>query len=243
MPKRPIPSMIQSNVLRRVASHPSGHVIGIDEVGLGACAGPLVVAGVLARTGWDHELAHDSKKLSEKRRAQAYEAIVGRREAGSDVLAVLVASYEAHQVDHLGVERALRDLMREVATSLHAIMPAAILVDGDAIAGFDGIPRENVFFMVGADAIHPVVGIASVIAKVHRDVEMVHYHQVHPEYGWSRNKGYGTRDHDEAMKAHGVTILHRVSYKNVARYVVKSKEWHSLRQPRETRAWTSFLLR
>lgn len=240
---RPTPDAWQQNALARVWSSPRSHVIGIDEVGYGACAGPLVVAGVLADRRWDHELARDSKKLTPNKRRRGYDAFVGRSPKDTAIVAVFIAAYDAHVVDCMGLYTALHDLTRLVAVTLYGVMPAAVVLDGDQSPHLAGVPVEDTYNIVAADALVPAVSAASVVAKVHRDHEMDLYDEVFPGYGWKSNKGYLTEQHETALLRRGACVIHRLSYKKVGHCVVDSTLWQYRRQQRETPAWTSFLLR
>jgi len=241
MPNRPEPNAVQAAVLARLQTHRGQYVIGIDEVGNGACAGPLVVAGVLADRSWDHPLARDSKKLSAKRRTEGYKAFIHEKVPG--VHAVFIAEYSAADVDKLSLHQAHYQLTTMVAQALYALVPAPVVLDGDMHPYLEGIPLEDTYNIVAADALVASVGAASVVAKAFRDYEMCLYDEVFPGYGWKRNKGYFTGDHEEAVGRRGACYLHRLSYKKVGRCVVDSRVWQYRQQQTETHAWTSFLRR
>jgi ribonuclease HII len=237
---RPPPNQRQQRVLDRVSACPGNYIIGIDEVGVGSCAGPIFVCGVLSDRHWDHELAQDSKKLTARKRERGYAAFLQRPPG---IHAALLASFDADEVDALSVASANRALTQYIAQQLFALATAPVVLDGDQGVRLEGIPLEYTFTMVAADAIVPASGAASVLAKVSRDAQMDAYDEVFAGYGFKKNKGYLTAAHEEGLKRLGASAIHRLSYKPVRKYVLNSKIWQSRQQPIEMRAWTSWLLR
>ena len=136
MAKRPAPNAKQKRVLDAVNACADRYVIGIDEVGCGPCAGPLVVAGVLADKSWDHDLARDSKKLSAKKREKGHDTFLHHTPAG--VYAVFLASYEAHEIDNITFRAAHYELTRLVATSLLTLCRAPVVLDGELFPALTG---------------------------------------------------------------------------------------------------------
>jgi ribonuclease HII len=199
-----------------------------------------MVCGVLADRSWDHALAHDSKALTAKKREMGYTAF-SKHPAG--VHAILLASYDAHEVDLLTLGTANHMLTRHIALELSAIAQAPVVLDGDRSPHLDGIPAELTFTMVSADAILPASGAASVVAKVERDAQMDIFDEVFPGYAFNKNKGYLTPAHEKGLKTLGATPIHRLSYKPVQKYVLNSMLWQSRQQLSETHVWTSWLLR
>ncbi|PKP95309.1 MAG: ribonuclease HII [Alphaproteobacteria bacterium HGW-Alphaproteobacteria-14] len=189
-----------------------GLVIGVDEAGRGPLAGPVVAAavvlGVEIPTGLD-----DSKRLSPARRARLETAI--RASCGWAVAVV-----EPDEIDRLNIFIATMEAMTRAVASLTGAIPAPVrevLIDGNMTpagrrAGW-GWPARAI---VGGDAIEPAISAASIIAKEWRDRLMVEAARAHPQYGWERNKGYGTAEHIEALRRHGPTPLHRRSFAPVA---------------------------
>lgn len=190
----------------------------IDEVGRGAIAGPVTV-GVVAVTadcGVPPSGIRDSKLLSPARRVALVEPIIAW------VSAHAVASATSGEVDELGIVGALRLAGVRALTKLEAtgVTPDLVLLDGshdwltsdslfDDPAGYQAPPVRT---QVKGDLTCASVAAASVLAKVDRDAQMQELDLRFPAYGWSRNKGYGAPGHQEAIRAHGVTEFHRVSW-------------------------------
>jgi ribonuclease HII len=187
-------------------------VIGVDEAGRGPLAGPVVAAAVVLGPGVPAGL-NDSKKLSAKRRAVLDEGI--RATCGWSVAVVDPAEIDAvniFQATMLAMTRCVRDL---AATLPHP--PHIVLIDGNQT------PERRceewcwpAQAIVGGDGIEPAISAASIVAKEWRDRLMIAAAAEHPHYGWERNKGYGTREHMEALREHGPTSLHRQSFAPVA---------------------------
>lgn len=155
----------------------------------------------------------DSKKLSAKRRAILDEAL---RASCQWAVAVI----EPDEIDRLNIFQATMEAMTACVGDLVAqfgCAPEMVLIDGNQTperrcAAWQWPARA----IVGGDGIEPVIGAASIIAKEWRDRLMVEAAQAHPHYGWERNKGYGTKEHIEALREHGATPLHRQSFAPVA---------------------------
>ena len=187
----------ESRVLARV----SGLVCGVDEAGRGPLAGPVIAAAVIFEKGRIPKGLDDSKKLSapvrEKFYAQIYDfaVAVGVGEASVDEIDLV----NIRQATHLAMARAVRSL---------APAPAFALVDGNDAPALP-CPCETI---IGGDGRSVSIAAASIIAKVTRDRMMAALHEIHPEYGWASNKGYGTEAHLLALKRHGPTPYHRRSF-------------------------------
>lgn len=188
-------------------------VIGCDEVGRGAMAGPVSVgmAVIDAQSGAFPEGLRDSKLLSEKRR----EALAPL--AAGWVLHSAVGEASAAEVDQLGITACLGLAGKRALLALHAggadVAASVVLLDGsqDWLNPALGSPLP-VQTRIKADRDCASVAAASVIAKVHRDRQMIAAHAEHPFYGWEGNKGYGSPAHMAAIAEHGATALHRVSW-------------------------------
>jgi len=185
---------------------------GADEAGRGCLAGPLVAAAVcfdysaFDAAAFDAlDALHDSKKLTPARRATLYVEILRRARQ------VVVVCCSPGTIDREGLHRCN---LASLAGAVEGISPAAsiTLVDGFRLPGC-GVPHEAV---VGGDARSAAIAAASVIAKVTRDRVMHRLHAAHPQYGFDRHVGYATRVHQEAILAHGVCELHRLSFASVA---------------------------
>ncbi len=187
-------------------------VIGIDEVGRGAIAGPVAVGAhaVLSGTEAFPEGLRDSKLLSEKRRT-ALAPLVEQWGAGA------VGCATAQEIDAHGIIWALGAAGRRALLALHEagvpVPRAAILVDGshDWLTPALRSPLD-VRTLVGADRACASVAAASVRAKVLRDSLMLEAHGAHPHYAWDSNKGYGAKAHYAGIASHGLTVLHRRSW-------------------------------
>lgn len=185
-----------------------GPVAGVDEVGRGACAGPLVVAAcVLGPNRMDSLVSlDDSKKLGPAERERLFPLI--RRYA----LAYHVVFIPSAEVDRLGVHRANIEGMRRAVAGL-SVRPGYVLSDGFRVPGL-AVPSLPV---IGGDAAAACIAAASVLAKVSRDRLMVDMEQHHPGYGFAEHKGYSTPAHSAALAELGPCGEHRYSYVNVRR--------------------------
>lgn len=185
-----------------------GPVAGVDEVGRGACAGPLVVAACVLgpnRLG-SLDALDDSKKLGEKERERLFPLI--RRYA----LAYHVVFIPSAEVDRRGVHIANIEGMRRAVAGL-AMRPGYVLSDGFRVPGL-AVPSLPV---IGGDAAAACIAAASVLAKVSRDRLMVEMDFHYPGYGFAEHKGYSTSAHSRALAALGPSDQHRYSFVNVRR--------------------------
>jgi ribonuclease HII len=190
-----------------------GPVAGVDEVGRGACAGPLVVAACVLGPGRLESLAllDDSKKLTEKAREKLYPLI--RRYA----LAYHVVFIPPTEVDRRGVHVANIEGMRRAVAGL-PVRPGYVLSDGFRVPG---LPMPSLP-VVGGDAAAACIAAASVLAKVSRDRLMVAMDAEHPGYGFAEHKGYCTQGHSAALAERGPCSEHRYSFINVRRVATGS---------------------
>ncbi len=183
-------------------------IVGIDEVGRGAWAGPLVV-GAVVLGGADIPGLTDSKKLSAKQR-QAYAGLVKKQAVG-----IGLGWVSAENIDRYGLSKSLT-LATQLALKEITVPYEQIIIDGTV--KFVDDPRVSV--MKQADLLVPSVSAASIIAKVARDYYMTaRAHVEFPKYGFDRHVGYGTALHRKALSEHGVSVLHRKSFapiKNIA---------------------------
>jgi ribonuclease HII len=187
-------------------------IVGVDEAGRGPLAGPVVASAVILGKGAPDGLA-DSKQLSAKRRA-----VLDLQIRSTCVWAVgIVGPEEIDQLNILGATmHAMSEAVRGVAQCL-GTDPDEVLIDGNMTpAGRAPGWRWNGRAIVGGDASEPAISAASIIAKEWRDRLMCDAAKDHPQYGWERNKGYGTKEHMEALRQHGATSLHRQSFAPVA---------------------------
>lgn len=185
---------------------------GVDEAGRGPLAGPVVAAAVLLCKGAPEGLA-DSKQLSAKRRAVLDEGL-------RTTCCWAVGIVEPAEIDQLNILVATMCAMSAAVGGLAQCLgaePDQVLIDGNMTpAGRAPDWRWNGRAIVGGDALEPAISAASIIAKEWRDRLMVEAAQMHPQYGWDRNKGYGTKEHMAALQEHGATSLHRQSFAPVA---------------------------
>ena len=178
-------------------------VVGIDEVGLGPVAGPVVVGAVALHPGQQFEGCTDSKLVPAPRR----ETLARRIRAES--LAWRVAAASTREIERLNVRAATIVAMRRALERL-PLAADLVLVDGRPVPEL-GEHRS----IVGGDRASHSIACASILAKVTRDRLMRRLHARYPLYGWATNKGYRTRHHMEALRRHGPTPHHRVTFKGV----------------------------
>jgi len=176
-------------------------VAGVDEVGRGPLAGPVVTAAVILDSRQIIDKLDDSKRLSEKKR-QLLDL-----EIRAHALSFSIGRAEVHEIDQLNILRATMLAMQRAVAGLDKI-PGKILVDGNRLPQF---PCEAEA-IIGGDGLVPEISAASIIAKVYRDNLMAELHQQYPLYGFDSNKGYPTRKHRQALIKYGVTPCHRQSF-------------------------------
>ncbi len=194
-------------------------VAGVDEVGRGPLAGPVVAAAVIVPASARDRLmaiAGDSKLLSPKKRL-AVDALV-RAECMVGIGEASVA-----EIDEINILQATFLAMRR---ALEQVQPEAVVVDGNQrIRGFNGSQA----CVVGGDRVELAIACASVVAKVYRDAMMVRLAEAHPHYGWASNAGYGSAAHLLALQTHGVTEHHRRSFAPV-RLVLEAGQDHDVQE-------------
>ena len=177
-------------------------VAGIDEAGRGPLAGPVVAAAVILPPGYEHPEINDSKKLSVRQRVRLY-GIIQR-----DATSIGIGLCEASLIDRMNILQATLLAMREAVLELLPC-PDCLLIDG--LNRIDlAIPQETI---IRGDSRSVSVAAASIIAKVSRDRLMEIYHRQFPQYNFLQNKGYGTREHREAILKFGRCKIHRRSFR------------------------------
>ncbi len=178
-----------------------GPICGIDEVGRGPLAGPVVAGAVILPPNSSILYLNDSKQLSEKKREELYTVIM--REA----LAVGIGIVSWERIDEINILQATYEAMRDAIAQL-TIKPAVLLNDAVTIPKVDirQVP------IIKGDAKSVSIAAASIVAKVTRDRMMIDYESEYPGYGFASNKGYGSREHIEAIKRLGPTPIHRRSF-------------------------------
>lgn len=180
-----------------------GLVAGIDEVGRGPLAGPVVAAAVILSKGNLPKGLNDSKKLSFSRRLSCYDEIMEKAQA------VCVASYNAETIDKINIREASLAAMRQALLGL-SIAPDFALIDGRDIPQFLPCPALAV---IKGDGLCASIAAASIIAKVVRDKMMMQTAQFYPDYGFNKHMGYGTEQHRNQLKEKGaIKRLHRYSF-------------------------------
>ncbi len=177
------------------------YICGIDEVGRGPLAGPVVAGAVILPKDCDILYLNDSKKLSEKKREELYAVIMEK------AIATGLGFVAPQRIDEINILQATYEAMREAVSKLN---PQPDLLLNDAVT-IPGILVKQVPIIKG-DAKSISIAAASIIAKVTRDRLMVDYDTVYPEYGFASNKGYGAKAHLEALKKYGPTPIHRQSF-------------------------------
>lgn len=176
---------------------------GCDEAGRGCLAGAVYAAAVILPVGYEHPLLNDSKQLSEKQR-YALRPVIER-----DAIAWAVARVEPQEIDRINILNASILAMHRAIEQL-GVAPQHLIVDGNRFKPYRGIPYDCV---VKGDGKYLSIAAASVLAKTYRDDYMMQLHDLYPQYGWDKNKGYPTRDHREAIARYGAAPCHRMSFR------------------------------
>lgn len=178
-----------------------GYICGIDEVGRGPLAGPVVAGAVILPTDCEILYINDSKKLSEKKREELYDAIMEK------AVAVGIGMVGPARIDEINILQATYEAMREAIQKL-PVQPDILLNDAVTIPGV----KIRQIPIIKGDAKSISIGAASIVAKVTRDRLMVEYDKIMPEYGFASNKGYGAKAHIQALKRSGPSPIHRNSF-------------------------------
>ncbi len=184
-------------------------LVGIDEVGRGSWAGPLLV--VAARENRTLPVGlNDSKALTKLQREYLYDKIVDTCSLGEGWV-------QPHEIDEFGLSKAMYLGVSRALMELGAMLDEHIILDG--IVNYCPIEFTNVDVVPKADKSNPIVSAASIYAKVTRDAHMKRIAKFHPFYGFEKHVGYGTPLHQAALRIHGVSNIHRKSYKPVKAYM------------------------
>ena len=181
-------------------------VAGVDEVGRGPLAGPVVTAAVIIDHNFDLLEVNDSKKLSPEKRLQLYPKIL------SEAVSVGIGVKSAAVIDQINIYEADRQAMAQAVKALD-VKPDALLVDAMNVP--IDIPQIE---LIKGDAKSNSIAAASIVAKVFRDKLMDDYDKIYPQYGFPRNAGYGTKEHVEALKKYGPTPIHRKTFAPVSNF-------------------------
>lgn len=176
-------------------------ICGIDEVGRGPLAGPVVAGAVILPVDCDILYLNDSKQLTEKKREELYDVIMEK------AVAVGLGYSTPERIDEINILQATYEAMREAVGKL-SVTPDILL--NDAVT----IPQVSIrqVPIIKGDAKSISIGAASIVAKVTRDRLMVQYDEVYPMYGFASNKGYGAQSHIDALKTYGPCPIHRKSF-------------------------------
>jgi len=179
---------------------------------MGCLAGPVVSCGLLVPVDWKLDGLRDSKKftkLAEKTQRAVLDKL--NEQIESKQIGFCIAERSNGKVDSLGIIPALKETYEEIFQHLYR-PDCKIILDG--LSKFDKLGGDDydIEWIVKADAKFPAVMAASILAKTYRDNKMKIFHEIHPEYGWYNNVGYGTKDHLEAIQKHGGSPLHRWSF-------------------------------
>lgn len=178
-----------------------GYLCGIDEVGRGPLAGPVVACAVILPKDCSILYLNDSKQLSAKKREELYEVIM------EQAVSVGIGMASPNRIDEINILQATYEAMREAVSKL-SVVPQLLLNDAVTIPEVI-IPQVPI---IKGDAKSVSIAAASIVAKVTRDRMMVEYDKIMPEYDFASNKGYGSAAHIEALKKYGPSPIHRASF-------------------------------
>lgn len=176
-------------------------VCGVDEAGRGPLCGPVVAAVVILPFGLELEGLNDSKKLTAKKREILFDKIC------SSALAYSVAYGSVEEINGTNILEATMNAMHRAVDAL-TVRPDHALIDGNIARGFN-LPVTTV---IHGDAISPSIAAASILAKVTRDRLCIELDAEYPQYGIAKHKGYGTKEHMEALRKYGPTPIHRTKF-------------------------------
>lgn len=176
---------------------------GCDEAGRGCLAGPVFAAAVILPASFENQLLNDSKQLTEKQRYQLRPVIE------EQALAWAVVAVDNHEIDEVNILNASFLAMNRAVAQLK-IKPEHLLIDGNRFRTQGDIPYTC---MVKGDGRFYSIAAASVLAKTYRDDFMLNIHREFPHYDWDKNKGYPTKKHRAAIREHGPTQYHRMSFR------------------------------
>ena len=187
---------------RRLWSSGRSHIAGVDEVGRGPLAGPVVAAAVILPRDFDVLGIDDSKKLSPKKREELFEVIKEK------ALAWAVGWVGPERIDEINILEATKEAMTQAVQGL-SLQPDHVLIDGNFTVRALALPQTAI---VKGDANSTSIAAASILAKVTRDRYMEEMDAVYPGYAFASNKGYGTKAHYDGLKAQGPTPIHRKTF-------------------------------
>ena len=177
------------------------YVCGVDEVGRGPLAGPVVCAAVIMPQDNFIEGVDDSKKLTAKKREELSEKIL------KNAVAYAICRVEPQIIDEINILQATRLCMKNAVESL-SVKPDFVLTDGNMTLDIE-VPQKSI---IKGDSLSYSIGAASIIAKVYRDKLMCELDEIYPEYDFASNKGYGSKKHIQAIISTGICPVHRKSF-------------------------------
>jgi len=189
-------------------------IIGVDEAGRGPLAGPVVASAVLLKEIDFNSPIRDSKKLSPQQRECAFEEIYAKASVGVGVMSEKIIDKEnILQATFLAMESAVMDLARQIPESFcdqkSFVKKVCLLIDGNR---FQTKLPYSYRTIVNGDNLVFSISCASIVAKVTRDRMIDVYDKIFPQYGFKKHKGYGTQIHREAIKRHGLSVIHRKTF-------------------------------
>jgi ribonuclease HII len=183
-------------------------IAGVDEVGRGTLAGPVVAAAVILPKDGIGERLFDSKKISSKKREHLYQTILSKAQG------VGIGIIGQEEIDRINILQATLKAMALAIQTL-PILPDFILIDGSQGITLP-VPQKTIR---KGDQLCDSIAAASIVAKVTRDRMMLECHQQYPQYNFARHKGYGTEEHRKAIEKFGICELHRKSFRGVKEYL------------------------
>ena len=176
---------------------------GCDEAGRGCLAGPVFAAAVILPKDFFHPLLNDSKQLAEDERYELRPLIEQK------AISYAIASLDNKQIDKYNILRASFKSMHLAIKKL-SLQPELLLIDGNRFARYKKIPHKCI---IQGDGLYASFAAASILAKTYRDDFMKELHRKFPKYNWAQNKGYATREHQEALDQHGPCKFHRKTFR------------------------------
>jgi len=186
------------------------YIAGVDEAGRGPLAGPVVAAAVILKKSATFKYVNDSKQLTEKQRKFAL------IEIKENALAIGIGISSVDEIDLINIYRASREAMISAIKQLK-IKPDFLLID--AMPMEIDIPLLSI---IKGDTLSVSIAAASIIAKTTRDGYMMEMDKLFPEYGFKKHKGYGTKEHLEAIQTYGITPIHRKTYEPIKSLLKKA---------------------
>lgn len=193
--------MLEYTLEKELNAKGFANICGVDEAGRGPLCGPVVAAAVVLPCGLNIEGLNDSKKLSEKKREVLFDIICENATAYS------IAYGSVEEINETNILDATMNAMKRAVETLNVHVDHA-LIDGNVARGF-ALPVTTV---VHGDAISPSIAAASILAKVTRDRLCIELDAEYPRYGIAKHKGYGTKEHMEALRKYGATPIHRTKF-------------------------------